>query len=240
MRINFSVLKQRYRLFSGLLVAIAFVILVLLGNWQLKRLDYKNEFIKSIEHNIANPASYIDSNSENVKLYSKVRISGEFLSQKDALLYGRRSASPEKDGYYLLSPFKSDSGKVYLVSRGWVPQSRKASVKDSLAPIHEEIIAIAMPGEKRQFFMPENDLKNGVWFTLDLETASTTIDIDPSSFYLMQVEAKNLPEGVKPLFATHLSKIRNDHLEYAVTWYILAICLVGFYIIYHIKNPKNL
>lgn len=239
MKINLLTAGPKARILSASLTVIAVLALIMLGNWQLRRLDYKNEFIKRMEHNIASPAIHIDSADLPVELYSKVTIPGKFLEQKDVLLYGRRSASAEKDGYYLLSPFKSDDGRIYLVSRGWVAQSRKASVKDSLISRHEEITAIAMPGEKKRFFMPENDAENGVWFTLDLDMAATIMGVDQADFYLMQIEAEDLPEGVKPLSATNLSKIRNDHLEYAITWYILAACLVGVYAVYYIKNTKK-
>lgn len=236
MKFYFRVLGQKFELFSALFVATCIFCLIFLGNWQLKRLHYKNEFISNIERNVANPAILIASDAGSVELYSKVKISGHFLQGKDVFLYGRRSASAEKDGYYLLSPFKADNGSVYLVSRGWVPQSKKISVKDFVPPKHEEIIAIAMPGEEKRFFMPENDIKGGVWFTLDLGMASNLLDTDLSKFYLMQIGAENLPLGSSPLSATYLSKIRNDHLEYAITWYSLAACLLGFYVIYSRKN----
>lgn len=239
MKLYFSILGQKFELFSALFVAVGVFCLILLGNWQLKRLEYKNEFISNIERNVANPPILISTNNEEVELYSKVKISGHFLRGKDVFLYGRRSASTEKDGYYLLSPFKADSGFVYLVSRGWLPQSVKISVKKFLPPEHEEIIAIAMPGEEKRFFMPSNDIDGGVWFILDLNMAYDMLGTNLTKFYLMQIGAENLPEGVNPLSAAYLNKIRNDHLEYAITWYILAFCLLCFYIIYSRGKQKN-
>jgi surfeit locus 1 family protein len=236
MKYYFWVLGQKFELFSALFVAVCIFCLISLGNWQLKRLSYKNEFISNIERNVRGSAVLIASDAKDVELYSKVKVSGHFLQGKDVLLYGRRSASAEKDGYYLLSPFKADNGFTYLVSRGWVPQSKKTSIKEFEPPKHEEIIAIAMPGEGKRFFMPENDIENGVWFTLDLNMASNVFGTDSTGFYLMQIGAEHLPQGASPLSATYLNKIRNDHLEYAITWYILAACLLCFYVIYSRKN----
>ena len=52
----------------------------------------------------------------------------------------------------------------------------------------------------------------------------------------MQVNSTNLPDGAFPLTSTYLNVIRNDHLEYAITWYSLA----GFLsIIYFLYNKKQ-
>ena len=62
------------------------------------------------------------------ELYAKIKVQGHFLDGENIFLYGRRSAYPEKDGYYLLSPFKDKLENVYLVSRAWIPQSVKGSI----------------------------------------------------------------------------------------------------------------
>jgi surfeit locus 1 family protein len=218
-------------------VTIATIILILLGNWQLARLDEKQNFIQTIEFNIANPAISIQDLDTNVPNYSKIKLSGTFLPGKNAFLYGRRSALPEKDGYYLLSAFTAEDGKIYTVSRGWLPQSIKNNMDNFITDQESETIeAIILPGEKKNFFVPENDRKNNIWFTLDLNMAAEVIDSTVTDFYLMQIDSQNLPKGAVPLKTTHLNKVRNDHLEYAITWYSLAAGLLLVFIIYSRKK----
>ena len=84
-------------------------------------------------------------------------------------------------------------------------------------------------GEEKEFLY-RRMIKNNIWFTLDLNEASQRLGITKKDFYLMQVNSKDLPEGAFPLTSTYLNVIRNDHLEYAITWYSLAgfLCIIYF------------
>ncbi len=229
----------QYKILPSTLVAAAVITLMLLGNWQINRLRAKEHFINTIEKNIANDSVELTAAKEP-NPYDKIKISGHFLENKNAFLYGRRSASPEKDGYYLLSAFNSDSGKIYLVSRGWFPQSVKSELEKGITEqTHETIEAIVLPGEKKNYFVPDNDKKNNIWFTLDLNMATELISTNVRDFYLMQINSATLPNGAAPLRTTHLNKVRNDHLEYAMTWYSLGVCLLLMFMIYGGKKKPS-
>ena len=205
----------------------------------MHRLEEKRHFIDSIEENIKNQAVPIQSFPESAApLYSKVTLSGTFLTDKSVYLYGRRSASPEKDGYYLLTPFAADNGEVYFVSRGWAPQSVKDKM-EAESYTRKTIEAMVMSGEKKNFFVPENDQKNNIWFTLDLDMAKKLLRVSVADFYLMQINSQNLPKGAKPLATTYLNKVHNNHLEYAITWYSLAACLFVMFMIYGRKPEES-
>ncbi len=238
--------KQEFELIPLVFVTICIIILISLGNWQLRRLEQKEHFIKTIESNIARPAKPIESLDNNPNHYSKISLSGHFLSNKNIYLYGRRTSSPEKDGYYLLSAFAATNGETYLVSRGWLPHSMKnkfdTNIKFDEQAIYNQqqiIEAITLPDEKKNFFVPDNDNKNNIWFTLDLKLAADNIGITNTNFYIMQINNQLLPEGIKPLTTTHLNKVRNDHLEYAITWYSLAACLFIMFIYYTFLYKRN-
>jgi surfeit locus 1 family protein len=230
--------KWKLELVPLLVTITATISLIYLGNWQLQRLSEKEQFIANIEYNIANPAVSISEISSPIPLYSKVQISGHFLSDKNVHLYGRRTTSPEKDGYYLLSAFAADSGEIYLVSRGWLPHSAKNKIDTSSAET-ETIEGMTLPGEKKNLFVPANDLMNNIWFTLDLEMARHTLGVNVTDFYIMQTSSEYLPDGLLPLTTKNLSKVRNDHLEYAITWYSLAASLVIIFIIYSRKQNRK-
>lgn len=234
-----TICRYQVSLFALIFVLLSVGTLIYLGNWQMRRLHEKESFIKTIEYNLLNPALEIHEVSPDFPKYSKVKLSGKFLSGKNAYLYGRRSASPEKDGYYLLSSFQSEDGEIYLVSRAWIPQSTKDNMHNFVnQETIETIEAIILPSEKKNFFVPENDNVNNIWFTLDAKASSKALNNTMKGFYLMQINSTYLPENAISLKPNHLSKIRNDHLEYAITWYSLAACLVLMFIIYNRNNNK--
>jgi surfeit locus 1 family protein len=220
---------------SLLLVAICSALCSFLGLWQLNRLQQKHELIANIEKMINAPAVAV-KNIVDHPLYSKVKLSGRFIGGNYALLYGRRSAFPEKDGYYILSKFVADNGDAYLVSRGWVPNSYKHQSLSYLQQDRaENIEGIILPGESHGFLMPRNDAANNIWFYIDTQMAQDQFAIKNKHYYIMQINSMSLPPSALPLKAQYLSKIRNDHLEYAITWFALAGLIVLFYFFYYPK-----
>merc|ERR1712035_196913 len=95
------------------------------------------------------------------------------------------------------------------------------------------IIGVTMPSEKTRSYLPANDIKNNVWLTLDLKEASQTLELTLEDFYII-AEGKDISnlDILLPLSINHLAAIRNDHLEYALTWFGLAISLIVIYIVY--------
>lgn len=237
MRKTISLFGLKFELIPFICVVIALTLLISLGNWQLNRLSQKEHFIQTIEINIKNPPITVNTINNNIKHYAKIELEGKFLKDKNIFLYGRRSASPEKDGYYLLSPFKTTNDDILLVSRGWIPQSTKDSFSEYNQPTETvKIIGIALPHEKKNFLVPDNDKKKNIWFNIDLSMAQEVVGTNITNFYLMQIGSNDLPDGGKPLSTTHLNKIRNDHMEYAITWYSLGACLVILFLIYGRKK----
>jgi surfeit locus 1 family protein len=227
--------KWQLELVPLIVTVIASFALITLGNWQLRRLDEKERFIANIENNIANPAIHLSES--DTPLYSKVTLTGHFLPGKNAYLYGRRSSAPEKDGYYLISAFAANNGETYLVSRGWIPHSAKDKI--DFTSETETIEGMTLPGERKNLFVPANDLMNHLWFTLDLDIAKSALSISETNFYIMQTKAETQLLGLTNLNTKNLSKVRNDHLEYAITWYSLAFCLVVIFIVYSRKQNKK-
>ena len=227
----------KFEIIPFIFVSIAFIILISFGNWQLKRLSQKTHFIQAIETNIQNPPLSIEAINIEIPHYSKIELEGQFIEDKNIFLYGRRSASPEKDGYYLLSPFKTLNNDILLVSRGWIPQTTKENfAKYSPSTETVKITGIALPHETKNFFVPENDKERNIWFNIDLMMAQEIIGTNITDFYLMQIGSTDLPEGGKVLSTTHLNKVRNDHMEYAITWYSLGACLLILFFIYGRKK----
>jgi len=81
-----SIFGRRFQLIPMIFVIIGVGILILLGNWQLKRLNEKTNFIQSIEYNIATDPKSIEELNLNPLIYSKIAISGTFLADKNIFL----------------------------------------------------------------------------------------------------------------------------------------------------------
>lgn len=229
-------LKEKSNLVPLLFTIPSIVILISLGFWQLNRLAEKKLFIETLATTLnAEPVRL--SNLENPNIYSKIKIDGHFLENFSIYLYGLRSMSLEKNGYYLLTPFKTYDDRIIMVARGWFAHKEKGNINlKSDHTITQSITGVVLPPEKQSIFVPKNDFKNNIWFTLDLREMSENLGLKLRDFYLIQLEPKNLPTLITALDTKSLLAIRNDHLGYAITWFSLAIALAIIFWIHRINN----
>lgn len=226
--------KRQVQLLPLLLTILAFVILLSLGFWQIARLQEKELFLSSMKNNLNNPPIDIKTLSGN-KLYAKIRANGYFLVGKNLHLYGRRSMSTEKDGYYLVTPFQTDDNKIILVVLAWFAGRHKKNI-DNIIDNSMEITGVILPGEKTKLFVLDNDVKNNVWFTLDLTQASDVLGLKLEDFYLVMEGNNNRSDILKSLSIENLLNVRNNHLEYAITWFALAISLAVIFVICNLSK----
>lgn len=227
-----SVSRYHFELIPFIITLVGIIFLIALGCWQLYRLQEKTAFIASVSHNLNNPASVYEVNQPPT-IYQKIKLKGEFLKGSDIYLYGRKAMAPEKEGYYLLSPFKTTEGTAIMVARGWFAAKNKPLIQNIHNSNLIEITGIVLPLEKQKVFIPNNDLKNNVWFTLGLQEMNSYSQQTLENFYLLEIDPIDLPKYILPISAEGLIRIKNDHLEYALTWFCLAIALGVIFVIYN-------
>ena len=91
-------------------------------------------------------------------------------------------------------------------------------------------------------FTPEPDLENNIWFARDVERVASALQTEPILIILKDSTFKDKNINPMPIDTTH---IPNDHLQYAITWFSLAIiwalmsCLFILSLI-HISEPTRL
>jgi surfeit locus 1 family protein len=129
------------------------------------------------------------------------------------------------------------------VNRGWVAEAYRdrSTRKFSLIEGEVNVDAILRLPSKKGYFVPENDPENGFWFTLVPTQINDYVGVTApviTSYYadaLRTTEVVTLPIGAK----TELN-LRNAHLSYAMTWYGIALALVGVYAVFHYQAGRLL
>ncbi|MCD6034339.1 MAG: hypothetical protein K0R63_80 [Rickettsiales bacterium] len=241
----------------------AFLVLLTLGTWQVQRLLWKEQLVADITTKSAEPSEQLLSTAsfdqENVKdwLYRKVEIEGTFLHDREVHLYTGAIQFKGKTGYHILTPFERTQGRgIVIVNRGWVPEAQKESSSrpDSLVQGVQKIQAIVLPDDKRKLsLLPDNDIKENVWFWQDISEMQsyTGLTLAPVILLALQDDAHiqiapnsmawaepNVPKEPFPMPSNGHISVRNDHLQYAITWYSLAVILLVVYVVYHRKGKK--
>ncbi len=173
-------------------------------------------------------------------LYRQIKVSGKFLNDQETHLFTGPKEMRGEPGYNIITPIQRDDGSVVLVDRGWVPFSKKEKSKrpESITGERVSIVGILQKGEKKGLFTPENNIKENLWFWLDIPSIASFTGKKIDNVYVKALKGANFSSGTLPIPADLDIKIRNNHLEYAITWYSLALAMVVIYLI-HLTKWKN-
>ncbi|MFH4981231.1 hypothetical protein AB6A40_007940 [Gnathostoma spinigerum] len=218
-----------------------------LGCWQIRRLRWKLGLLAEMDSRLNLPAVSLpeDLSCLNDLEYRRVRITGEFLHDREFLIQPRGRVDKEfvdnnigfvassditSHGAHVITPFRlSDSGRVVMVNRGWVPHSKiDPSTRQSSQPKGLVTLeAIVRKSEKRPPFVSHNIPETNTWYYRDFEAMGQRNGTEP--VFLEAVAECTVPDG--PLGGQTRVNLRNDHLSYALTWYSLAVATLAMWVI---------
>ena len=130
-----------------------------------------------------------------------------------------------------------ENNKIIYINRGWVPKKyiKKESRGFSLISGETEIIGLIRMPQKKGYFVPENEPDNGFWFTIKPNEFNKHLNI--SAEYKFYIDELTLDDKLKiPMPANGTIRVPNNHLQYAITWYSLAMGLIFVYFAWHRQN----
>lgn len=205
-------------------------ILVSLGVWQVQRLTWKEGLLAQIETRIADvPVPLPDVMNPEADRYMPVETSGTFGERTLRVLI---SVKREGAGYRLITPFETETGRRILVDRGWI------GVQDALpvSPVGPAAVVgnLHWPDEIDEY-TPAPDMDGNTWFARDVPLMAETLNTEP---VLLVVRDASYPDpGVTPLPVDTIG-IPNDHLQYAITWFSLAVIWLGMTVFFVMRTSR--
>jgi len=214
-------------LWAGVGVAV----LIALGTWQLFRLAEKEAQRAEIsERTKASPVTLSEaltrrSESSDIEFVT-VKARGFFDHGSERHKLASFEGSP---GWQIITPFKSDEGIVALVDRGVVPAGLKDAAKRNENPASLELSAVVRThGHERGFFDPDNDADGNLWYWWDVPAMLSSVAIAPdmqvAPFILQELPGSDPNRFPRP--ASPEAQLSNNHLQYALTWFALALTLL--------------
>lgn len=224
---------RRFRpgLGATLCTLVAVAIMAGLGTWQVERLSWKNDLIDRIEAGLdADPAplpSRIDDPAGWD--FRRVSVTGEFLHDRELHLAARSFNG--RIGYHVVTPLRRDDGTTVLVNRGWVPtEARDPATRPDGLPagtVAVEGISRVPPGPG--WMQPDNDAAANMWFWYDISAMAASAGTENPLPLVVEAGPAANPGGLPVGGQTNVT-IPNNHLQYAVTWYGLALTLIAVYV----------
>lgn len=201
-----------------------------LGLWQWHRAEYKQSLLDHYSSQAGQPALSLEQALQDPEgfRYFKLEAQGHYLNQKQLLQ--ENQFYEHQLGYYVLTPFLTDSGKVILVNRGWISKN----FNPSQLQLSEN--AITLKGRvslapSRTFYLGDNIRDPKAWPRLiqviKMEEVSSLLGqkIEPVIVLLSAQEpngfARNWqPQGLPP----------EKHRGYAFQWFSLAVLIIILYL----------
>ncbi|KAJ2008133.1 surf-like protein [Coemansia thaxteri] len=217
-----------------------------LGTWQIQRLKWKMALLDDVNDRmhrrpVALPLR-VTAEEINRNEYRRVIVHGVF-DHANEMLVGPRSYESEP-GFIVVTPLVREDGSRVLINRGWIKrelQDPKLRPESQTAdPVTLVAFVRASPGKNK--FTPPADPENKQWFNLDLElmakhTGSQEVlleVIQPESAAAVILDARS---GI-PLGAPSQVDIRNNHLQYTLTWYAMS-AITGAMLFYSLRKPPS-
>ena len=225
----------RERLVPTLFTVSGVLILLALGIWQVQRLHWKEGLIAQRDAGVAAapispPQTLTEARGDAFR-----HVVAEGTYENDEELFLAASSDSGESGYQVVTPLKMTDGRTMFVNRGFIPLELKDRTKRAAGELSgvQRVVGLLRvpPAEKPSFFLPNNRPDLNLWFWVDLPSMARQDGIsDPVPFY---VDADTTPNpGGWPKGGITRLELPNNHLQYAITWFSLAIALVVIYVFY--------
>jgi surfeit locus 1 family protein len=222
-------------------VFVACSVLVGLGNWQMRRLAWKEDLIARVTERPLGPVRDLPAASDwagfeiGAGEYRPYRLAGRFLYDVEALVF---TSLPQPKGrfggpgYWVVTPFRLASGGVVLVNRGFVPQDRRRREDRAAAPAvgPTSVVGLMRADEPRRLFLPQDRPAENLFFARNIGAIAAAKGLPgPVAPFSIDLLATETPPGGLPQAGETRVTFANNHLQYAITWYGLAAALVAVF-----------
>lgn len=204
-----------------------------LGAWQIQRLGWKRDLIARVDariHALPVPAPRAAAKADE---YRRVRISGHFLHDKSALV---QAVTVRGAGFWVLTPLVTDQGFTLIVNRGFVPPENR---RDYTRPQGEvQVAGLLRLSEPGGGFLRSNDRDADRWYSRDVAAIASARGLKgPLADYFVDADAACGPDSL-PVGGLTVVTFPNNHLQYAITWFVLAAMVAGAYI-FVMRQERN-
>jgi surfeit locus 1 family protein len=228
-------------------VIVGVAILCGLGVWQVQRKAWKENLIATLNARLAEapvdlpPRTAWSSLKAKGHEWHRVHFLAELIPGQEALVYTAGSAfrpDVKGPGYWVFAPARLAGGSVVIIDRGFVPMDHKAAASHSAPKTMTDIIGVMRWPEKSGSFTPGADVKDNVWYARDIKAIAAAKQWpDHAPFYIEQESP--VPPGGWPKPGKLVVNLPDNHLQYALTWFGMALGLAGLYVFWLVRRRRR-
>jgi cytochrome oxidase assembly protein ShyY1 len=229
---------------------------ILLGNWQLRRAEYKENLARNIasKENLFPLSASEKSWQLNEAIYHQMVADGEWLNSEGVWLdnrphpNGRDPKTGITTGFNLLMPLKiivHQQEYIIWVNRGWAPRSFTQrdlvpKILDVSSIVQIKGVVLADAGKTynlgEENYSTASDGKKLVQ-NLNIENLSKKLNLPYQPFVLRQGSSADL-DGLDRNWPT-MDSGASKHNAYALQWYALSLMTFLFWLITGIRKQSK-
>lgn len=192
-------------------------VLVSLGVWQLQRLSWKEAVLAEMDARIgAVPVELPAAPDPVADRFLPVQAVGRLTGDELDVLVSRKEIGA---GYRVIAALETDTGRRVMLDRGFLAEAARG-VPRNVTTL--EVVGNLVWPEEVDGFTPAPDAKRGIWFARDVVAMAAALKAEP----VLIVASRDTGDGIDAM-PVDSSVIPNDHLNYAITWFLLALVWAG-------------
>ncbi len=215
---------------------------VSLGNWQMRRADYKEGIENKLSERQSAPPVSLNSASPNPEEieFRRVKVTGEFVQGWPVYLDNRPHEG--RAGFYLVMPLKIDgTNRSVLIMRGWLPRdpadrSKLPAVPTPIGTLTIEGTARRSAGQLLQLGSAEALRPGAIVQNLDMQQFEQTAELALQPIVVEQTSS--VQDGLVRDWPRPSAGV-DKHLGYAFQWYGLAVTALIFFVVTGIKRGNK-
>ncbi|MBC9247373.1 SURF1 family protein [Paracoccus sp. 11-3] len=199
--------------------ALATLLFLGLGIWQVQRLGWKLDLIERVDARVGadpiaapGPDAWSTLTSDNE--YTPVKLSGDYARGQDTLV---QAVTDLGGGFWVMTPLTTAEGWTVLVNRGFVAAEKR---DDRPLPAGNVtvtgLLRMSQPGGA---FLRDNDPDADRWYSRDIAAIAGKLGLNDTAPYF--IDASRSAE-TPPVGGLTVIQFRNNHLSYALTWFAMA------------------
>ena len=228
--------------FWAVLLSAALAGFVALGTWQIQRMHWKHALIVRVEGFLNAPPVAAPGPGDWAGLqtdhdeYRRVELQGTLLDREILVQANTRLGA----GFWVMTPLQRDDGSIVFINRGFVDAAHRDPSVRGAAPAAGPVritglLRVSQPGGG---FLRANVPAEHRWYSRDTAAMGLALGLSPVAPYFVDQSdpaagpvhvnrpdddpAFAAPPDHWPVAGLTVVHFRDEHLSYALTWYVLA------------------
>ena len=198
----------------------------------MHRLAWKRDLIARVEQRVHAPpvaapgreqwALVNAANSE----YLHVSVQGRFRHDLETLV---QAVTERGGGFWVITPLETTAGYVVLINRGFVPPTARDPATRPQGQLEglTTVTGLVRMSEPGGAYLRSNEPASERWYSRDVAAIASARGLSDVAPYFIDADASEGQSGGAPMGGLTVIRFANNHLQYALTWFGLALMLAG-------------